>query len=94
MIPYCILRILQGRMHHFFSLLKDTLHASEPDDDRPIPQIRIRRLPLVSADVEVEDVLSVMQRTGAHLAQVVAGGTVIGVVFLADVLDELVGENS
>ena len=74
--------------------LKDTLHASEPDYDRPIPQIRIRRLPLVSADVEVEDVLSVMQRTGAHLAQVVAGGTVIGVVFLADVLDELVGENS
>jgi CBS domain containing-hemolysin-like protein len=80
---------LVGYLH-----LKDTLHASEPDYDRPIPQIRIRRLPLVSADVEVEDVLSVMQRTGAHLAQVVAGGTVIGVVFLADVLDELVGENS
>jgi CBS domain containing-hemolysin-like protein len=72
--------------------LKDTLHASESDYDRPIPQIRIRRLPSVVAEVEVEDVLSVMQRTGAHLAQVVAGGTVIGVVFLADVLDELVGE--
>ena len=72
--------------------LKDTLHASEPDYDRPIPQIRIRRLPTVQAEVEVEEVLSVMQRTGAHLAQVVAGGAVTGVVFLADVLDELVGE--
>lgn len=74
--------------------LKDTLHASEPDYDRPIPQIRIRRLPAVAADAEVEEVLSVMQRTGAHLAQVVAGGTVTGVVFLADVLEELVGETT
>jgi magnesium and cobalt exporter, CNNM family len=80
---------LVGYLH-----LKDTLHAREPDYDRPIPQIRIRRLPTVSGDVEVEEVLAVMQRTGAHLAQVVAGGTVTGVVFLADVLDELIGETT
>ena len=37
--------------------------------------------------------LETMQRTGSHLARVVdAEGTVVGVVFLEDVLEELVGE--
>ena len=37
--------------------------------------------------------LATMQRTGAHLARVVDGeGQVMGVVFLEDVLEELVGE--
>ena len=37
--------------------------------------------------------LAAMQRTGAHLARVVdADGPVVGVVFLEDVLEELVGE--
>jgi CBS domain containing-hemolysin-like protein len=77
---------LAGYLH-----LKDTLHATEPDYDQPIPRSRIRRLPSVAADAEVEEVLAVMQRTGAHLAQVVADGTVTGVIFLAGVLAELVG---
>jgi CBS domain containing-hemolysin-like protein len=42
---------------------------------------------------EVEDVLATMQLTGAHLARVVdPDGRVSGVVFLEDVLEELVGE--
>ena len=45
------------------------------------------------SDDEVEDVLETMQRTGAHLARVVdPAGEVSGVVFLEDVLEELVGE--
>jgi CBS domain containing-hemolysin-like protein len=49
----------------------------------------------VHADDEVEDVLATMQRTGAHLARVVdSQGAVSGVVFLEDVLEELVGEVS
>ena len=37
--------------------------------------------------------LSTMQETGAHLARVMsAAGQVTGVVFLEDVLEELVGE--
>ena len=42
---------------------------------------------------EVEDVLAAMQLTGAHLARVIdESGEVTGVVFLEDVLEELVGE--
>ena len=44
-------------------------------------------------DDEVESVLATMQRSGSHLARVVADdGAVIGVVFLEDVIEELVGE--
>jgi len=47
----------------------------------------------VGARDEVEDVLAAMQRSRAHLAKVVAqGGDTVGVVFLEDVLEELVGE--
>jgi CBS domain containing-hemolysin-like protein len=73
--------------------LKDILYA---DDDRhalPIPPKRVRSIVTVPADDDVEDVLAVMQRSGAHLARVVdASGDVLGAVFLEDVLEELVGE--
>jgi len=73
--------------------LKDILYADDERHDQPVPLKRVRRLATVSPDDEVEDVLATMQRTGAHLARVVAGdGTVRGVVFLEDVLEELVGE--
>ena len=50
--------------------------------------------PSVPTD-EVEDVLQTMQQTGSHLARVVArDGRILGVVFLEDVLEELVGEVS
>ena len=40
-----------------------------------------------------EDALAAMQRTGSHLARVVdAGGRTLGVLFLEDVIEELVGE--
>jgi CBS domain containing-hemolysin-like protein len=75
--------------------LKDVLYAVGEQHDEPIPPKRIRRLATVSEDDEVEDVLSTMQRTGAHLGRVVDGeGGVSGVVFLEDVLEELVGEVS
>jgi len=42
---------------------------------------------------EVEEALRVMQRSGSHLARVEgADGAVLGVVFLEDILEELVGE--
>jgi CBS domain containing-hemolysin-like protein len=47
----------------------------------------------IPADDDVEDVLAAMQRSGAHLARVVTdSGSVLGAVFLEDVLEELVGE--
>jgi CBS domain containing-hemolysin-like protein len=73
--------------------LKDILYADEAQHQEPVPLKRVRRLATVGADDEVEDVLETMQRTGSHLARVVdVEGTVVGVVFLEDVLEELVGE--
>ncbi|MEP6799834.1 MAG: CNNM domain-containing protein, partial [Lapillicoccus sp.] len=73
--------------------LKDILYADDEAYDQPVPLKRVRRLATVGPQDEVEDVLATMQRTGAHLARVVSGdGVVSGVVFLEDVLEELVGE--
>lgn len=73
--------------------LKDVLYADDAERGRPLPVRRIRRLATVSPGDEVEDVLATMQETGSHLARVVVpDGAVIGVVFLEDVLEDLVGE--
>lgn len=79
---------LAGYLH-----LKDVLYADETERDQPVPRKRLRRMATVRPDDEVEDVLATMQRTGTHLARVVdADGVVRGVVFLEDVIEELVGE--
>lgn len=81
---------LAGYLH-----LKDVLYAVDDQRAEPVPAKRVRRLATVRGDDEVEDVLRTMQVTGAHLARVVReDGTVTGVVFLEDVLEELVGEVS
>ncbi|HEX7462819.1 MAG TPA: hemolysin family protein [Dermatophilaceae bacterium] len=75
--------------------LKDILYATDAQHSKPVPLKRVRRLATVQSGDEVEDVLATMQRTGAHLARVVdADGALTGVVFLEDVLEELVGEVS
>lgn len=79
---------LSGYLH-----LKDVLYAEDEGHDRPVPVRRIRSLVTVGATDEVEEVLAAMQRSGSHLARVVDdAGAVCGVVFLEDVLEELVGE--
>ena len=73
--------------------LKDVLYADDERHDQPIPPKRIRRLATVRDGDEIEDVLATMQLTGSHLARVIdADSAVSGVVFLEDVLEELVGE--
>lgn len=73
--------------------LKDVLYASDEAYHEPIPPRRVRRLAVVKPEDEVEDILVTMQRSGSHLARVVDGqGRTVGVVFLEDVLEELVGE--
>ncbi|MDQ1537772.1 MAG: magnesium and cobalt exporter, family, partial [Actinomycetota bacterium] len=73
--------------------LKDILYADEAERSAPVPLKRVRSLATVRSADEVEDVLATMQQTGAHLARVVdPEGHVTGVVFLEDVLEELVGE--
>lgn len=73
--------------------LKDVLYATDEAYGEPVPPRRIRLLATVAPTDDVDDMLVTMQRSGAHLARVVDGNdTVLGVVFLEDVLEELVGE--
>jgi CBS domain containing-hemolysin-like protein len=73
--------------------LKDLLYADDDRHDQPVPEKRIRNLVSVSTGDEVEEALATMQRAGTHLARVVEQeGRTLGVLFLEDVLEELVGE--
>ncbi|WP_127131761.1 hemolysin family protein [Georgenia sp. SYP-B2076] len=84
---------LAGYLH-----VKDVLYAEGEARRRPVPTWRVRALASVGPGAEVEDALTAMQRSGAHLARVVrtgpdgTAGEVVGVVFLEDILEELVGE--
>lgn len=82
---------LVGYLH-----LKDVLlppDAAEQDYERPISPGIVRAVVSVEAEDAVEDALRAMQYNGAHLARVdSAARRSVGVVFLEDVLEELVGE--
>ncbi len=74
--------------------LKDVLfYTDEEERDRPIPDWRIRRLDRVPALTEAEVVLRSMQHHATHMVGVVGDGEeLIGVLFLEDLLEELVGQ--
>jgi CBS domain containing-hemolysin-like protein len=73
--------------------LKDALELRERHRTRPIAERWIRPLPPVALSDRLRAVLATMQRSGAHLAQVIgADGRALGVAALEDVLEELVGE--
>lgn len=58
-----------------------------------IPSKRVRQLMTVLAETELEDALAGMRRTGNHVAQVRdRQGNLVGVLFLEDIIEELVGE--
>ena len=83
-----------GDLHGYLHL-KDVLYADDERYAEPVPEKRIRQLGTIGDGEEVEDALTAMRRSGAHLARVVdAAGTVVGIVFLEDVIEELVGEVS
>lgn len=59
----------------------------------PIPVKRIRQLVSIFEDTDLEDALATMRRSGAHLARsFTAEGATTGVLFLEDIIEELVGE--
>ncbi|GAA1852452.1 hemolysin family protein [Myceligenerans crystallogenes] len=73
--------------------LKDVLYATGAARSEPVALWRVRALASVRPGDEVEDALQVMQRSGAHLARVAGeDGELLGVVFLEDIIEELVGE--
>ena len=76
----------------YYIHLKDVLFAGPDQRDLPLDEWRFREMPVVQASDEVEDALRIMQRSGTHLAGVVKDGLTVGVLFLEDVIEELVGE--
>ena len=79
---------LVGYLH-----LKDVIDLDHDEADDPFPQKRVRSLITIASSMELEDALASMRRVHAHMAKAVdLSGTVRGVLFLEDILEELVGE--
>lgn len=74
--------------------LKDVLDLEDTEEFvRSVPQKRIRRLISIFQDTDLEDALAAMRRTGVHIARVFdEHGAAKGVLFLEDIIEELVGE--
>ncbi len=80
---------LTGYLH-----LKDVMDLNTAEKfNAPVPAKRIRRLASAFRGSELEDALDTMRRTGAHVARVFdSEGNTTGVLFLEDIIEELVGE--
>jgi CBS domain containing-hemolysin-like protein len=73
--------------------IKDVLDVPQEQCEYPVSPRKIRRMISLSETAELEDALAMLRRTRSHLARVHDGsGTVAGVLFLEDVIEELVGE--
>ena len=74
--------------------LKDVIDLDDEDEfDEPVPAKRVRQLVSIYEATELEDALATMRRSGAHLARSFdEDGRTTGVVFLEDIIEELVGE--
>ena len=79
---------LEGYLH-----IKDVLDLDDDEYEDPFPAKRVRNIHSVAVTTELEDALAGMRKANAHLAKAMrANGTVAGVIFLEDILEELVGE--
>ncbi len=79
---------LMGYLH-----LKDVIDLERDEIDDAFPTKRIRSLISLPASMELEDALASMRRVHAHMAKAFdKSGNVLGVLFLEDILEELVGE--
>jgi CBS domain containing-hemolysin-like protein len=79
---------LAGYLH-----IKDVLETDDEARARPIADKWVRPLATVSEGSGLYEALRTMQTRGSHMARVAdADGTVLGVIMLEDVLEELVGE--
>ncbi|MGA1838059.1 hemolysin family protein [Herbiconiux sp. 11R-BC] len=73
--------------------LKDVIDLDDDEFDDPIPAKRIRQLPSIFEKTDLEDALASMRRSGGHLARTFTeSGQTKGVLFLEDIIEELVGE--
>lgn len=79
---------LVGYLH-----IKDVLETDPERRERPVDDKWVRPFATVRPGDVLHDALEALQRRGAHMGRVVEDdGTVLGLVTLEDVLEELVGE--
>ena len=74
--------------------VKDVMDLARTESfDQGIPPIRIRSLATMNRHMEIEDALASLRQSGDHVARVVGmGDALTGVLFLEDILEELIGE--
>ncbi|MFT4214792.1 MAG: hemolysin family protein [Microbacterium sp.] len=73
--------------------LKDALRSADSDTAAPINPKRIHHMVPVAETTDLEDAMAMMRRSSRHVAQVRdAVGRTTGVLFLEDIIEELVGE--
>jgi CBS domain containing-hemolysin-like protein len=74
--------------------LKDVMDLTGTETfGQPVPAKRVRKLATVLRDSDLEDALAAMRRTGSHVATSFdENGVPTGVLFLEDIIEELVGE--
>ena len=73
--------------------LKDVIDLDEDEFTEPVPPKRIRQLISIFRGTDLEDALATMRRSGVHVARAFdETGATKGVLFLEDIIEELVGE--
>ncbi|QTX05209.1 hemolysin family protein [Agromyces archimandritae] len=73
--------------------LKDVIDLDDDEFDLPIPPKRVRQLVSIWDGTDLEDALATMRRLGTHVARAFdEQGATTGVIFLEDIIEELVGE--
>jgi len=73
--------------------LKDVIDLDEDEFTEPVPPKRIRQLISIFRGTDLEDALATMRRSGVHVARAFdESGATRGVLFLEDIIEELVGE--
>jgi CBS domain containing-hemolysin-like protein len=73
--------------------LKDVIDLDADEFTEPVPPKRIRQLISIYRATDLEDALATMRRSGVHVARVFdETGATRGVLFLEDIIEELVGE--
>lgn len=74
--------------------LKDVIDLDDENEfTEPVPPKRIRQLISIFRGTDLEDALATMRRSGVHVARAFdENGATKGVLFLEDIIEELVGE--
>jgi len=79
---------IEGYLH-----LKDVIDSDEEEADEPVQRKLLRTVKSIGGTVELEDALALMKRDRQHLmANFNDEGKLVGLLFLEDILEELVGE--